>query len=201
MGVAAGWRLRGVNRTAAGDVHLDVPSPPPKRAEPVTPEQRLMTSLHDEHAGVLYAFVLRYVDDRDQARDVVQETLLRAWRHLDQLDQGDPRSYLFTVARNLVTDQWRTAQRRPRLVHDDAAMDADRAPDQLDGAIDGWLVTDALERLTPEHRVVIEALYYRGASVAAAAVELGLPEGTVKSRSYYAVRALRSTFEEMGVLR
>ena len=169
----------------------------------MTPEQQLMTSLHDEHAGVLYAFVLRYVDDRDQARDVVQETLLRAWRHLDRLDpeHQDVRAYLFTVARNLVTDQWRAAQRRPRLVHDDAAMDAERAPDQLDGAIDGWLVTDALERLTPEHRVVIEALYYRGASVAAAAVELGLPEGTVKSRTYYAVRALRSTFEEMGVLR
>ena len=110
-----------------------------------------MTWLHDEHAGVLYAFVLRYVDDRDLARDVVQETLLRAWRHLDELDpqRAGTRSYLFTVARNLITDQWRSAQRRPRLVHDDAAMDAEYAPDQLDAAISGWLVTDALERLTP----------------------------------------------------
>ena len=162
-----------------------------------------MTSLHDEHAGVLYAFVLRYVDDRDLARDVVQETLLRAWRHLDELDpqRAGTRSYLFTVARNLITDQWRSAQRRPRLVHDDAAMDAEYAPDQLDAAISGWLVTDALERLTPEHRAVVEALYYRGSSVAAAAGELGLPEGTVKSRSFYAVRALRAIFEEMGVVR
>ena len=169
----------------------------------MTPEQRLMTSLHAEHAGVLYAFVLRYVDDRDQARDVVQETLLRAWRHLDKLDpqRAETRSYLFTVARNLITDQWRAAQRRPRLVHDDAAMDAQHAPDQLDAAISGWLVTDALERLTPEHRTVVDALYFRGSSVAATAVELGLPEGTVKSRSYYAVRALRAIFEEMGVVR
>jgi len=169
----------------------------------VTPEQQLMTSLHDDHAGVLYAFALRYVDDRDQARDIVQETLLRAWRHLDQLDPArqDPRAYLFTVARNLVTDQWRAAQRRPRLVHDDAAMAAEHAPDQFEAAIEGWLVADALGRLTPEHRVVIEALYYQGFSVAAAAVELALPVGTVKSRSYYAVRALRSIFEEMGVLR
>ena len=49
-------------------------------------EERLMTTLYDEHAAVLYAFVLRYVPDRDQASDVVQETLLRAWRHVDDLD-------------------------------------------------------------------------------------------------------------------
>lgn len=162
-----------------------------------------MTTLYDEHAAVLYSFVLRYVPDRDQASDVVQETLLRAWRHLDDLDpeRVEARSYLFTIARNLLTDQWRAAQRRPRLVHDDEALQAQAAPDQLESAMQGWLVADALDRLTPEHRVVIEALYYQGRSVAAAAKELGLPEGTVKSRSYYAVRALRSIFEELGVVR
>lgn len=169
----------------------------------MTPDERLMTALHDEHAGVLYAFVRRYVDDREHARDVVQETLLRAWRHLDQLDpeRPDARSYLFTVARNLITDRWRADQRRPRLVHDDAAMAAEAAPDALDAAVQGWLVADALERLTPEHRQVVEALYFAGHSVSAAAIELGIPAGTVKSRSYYAVRALRSIFEEMGVVR
>lgn len=169
----------------------------------MTPEQRLMTALHDEHAGVLFAFVLRYVEDREQARDVVQETLLRAWRHLGELDsaRGDARSYLFTVARNLVTDQWRAAQRRPRLVRDDETVEAHPAPDELDDAVQGWLVADALDRLTPEHRAVIEATYYRGSSVAATALELGLAPGTVKSRTYYAVRALRAIFEEMGVTR
>ncbi len=169
----------------------------------MNPEERVMTTLYDEHAAVLYSFVLRYVPDRDQASDVVQETLLRAWRHLDDIDpeRAEARSYLFTIARNLLTDQWRAAQRRPRLVHDDDALHAQAAPDQLESALQGWVVADALERLTPEHRVVIEALYYQGRSVAAAARELGLPEGTVKSRSYYAVRALRSIFEELGVVR
>ena len=167
-------------------------------------DEQLMTALHDEHAGALFTFALRYVgDDRDQARDVVQETLLRAWRHLDKIDpeHTDPRSYLFTVARNLLTDQWRAAQRRPRLVNDDVRLEAHQAPDELDGAIQGWLVVAALERLTPQHREVIQALYYEGDSVASAATKLRLPPGTVKSRTYYALRALRVIVDEMGVTR
>ena len=193
-----------VNRYAAGGVYPSMPlANDPGQGTAVTPEQRLMTALHDQHAGALYAFALRYVDDRDQARDVVQETLLRAWRHLDKLDpeHTDPRAYLFTVARNLLTDQWRASQRRPHLVHDDVRLEAQPAPDELDDVIQGWLVSAALDRLTPQHRQVIEALYYRGNSVASAAADLGLPEGTVKSRTYYAMRALRAIFEEIGVTR
>lgn len=193
-----------VNRFPPGGVYPGMPLANDQgQGTAVTPDQRLMTVLHDQHAGALYAFALRYVDDRDQARDVVQETLLRAWRHLDKLDpeHTDPRAYLFTVARNLLTDQWRASQRRPHLVHDDVRLEAQPAPDELDDVIQGWLVSAALDRLTPQHRQVIEALYYRGNSVASAAADLGLPEGTVKSRTYYAMRALRAIFEEIGVTR
>ncbi|WP_411284305.1 sigma-70 family RNA polymerase sigma factor [Lapillicoccus sp.] len=201
---SSGPRVSLVNRFPAGGVYPGMPlANDPGQGTAVTPEQRLMTALHDQHAGALYAFALRYVDDRDQARDIVQETLLRAWRHLDKLDpeHTDPRAYLFTVARNLLTDQWRATQRRPRLVHDDVRLEAQPAPDELDDVIQGWLVSAALDRLTPQHREVIEALYYRGNSVASAAADLGLPEGTVKSRTYYAMRALRAIFEEIGVTR
>lgn len=162
-----------------------------------------MRSLHDEHAGVLYSFVRRYVDDPSRAQDVVQETLLRAWRNLDGIDprRGSPRSYLFTVARNVLTDMWRADERRPRLVHDDDALAAVPSPDAVDEAVEGWLVEEALGRLSAEHRAVVQALYYDGHSVGEAARLLGLPEGTVKSRAFYAVRALRSAFEEMGVAR
>jgi RNA polymerase sigma-70 factor, ECF subfamily len=172
-------------------------------AVPVSPEEQLMRALHAEHADVLFAFVMRYVDDRERAEDVVQETLLRAWRTLDGIDprRGSPRSYLFTVARNVLTDMWRAEERRPRLVHDEEAMAAVPSPDDVEQAVEGLLVAEALGRLSPEHRGVVQALYYDGQSVAEAARQLGLPEGTVKSRAFYAVRALRSAFEEMGVVR
>lgn len=152
---------------------------------------------------MLSSFVGRLVDDPAKVQDVVQETMLRAWRNLDAIDPrlGDPRSYLFTVARNVVIDQWRADQRRPRLVADDRAPAAEAVEDGLDARVDTWMVHQALERLSDEHRAVIDRLYYAGATVNETAHLLGIPPGTVKSRAYYAVRMLRTAFDEMGMTR
>jgi len=164
------------------------------------PDELLLRRLHDEHAGVLYAFVHRYTDDRQLAEDVVQETLLRAWQRLDRLDTDDPRSYLFTVARNVLTDAWRARQRRPVEIGEDHTPTVPVA-DQVDRTLDALLVAEALRRLSAEHRAVLEQLYFLGRPVAEVGRLLGIAEGTVKSRAYYAVRALRSVFEELGVTR
>lgn len=168
-----------------------------------SPDDQLLTELYRCHGRVLFAFCLRLVDDRSKAEDAVQETMLRAWRSLDKIDprKGDPRSYLLSVARNVVIDTWRAEQRRPRLVSDDKAVAAQPVEDRLEARLDGWLVQQALERLSPDHLAVVEALYYRGATVSETAQVLGIPAGTVKSRAYYAVRGLRTAFEEMGVAR
>ncbi len=162
-----------------------------------------MRGLYEQHVDVVFAFVLRYVPDRQAAEDVVQETMLRAWRHLDRIDpvRGSPRPYLLTVARNVITDLWRAGERRPRLVNDDAALARAPSDDEVDRVVEAWSIADALGRLSPEHRAVVQALFFEDRSVADAAARLGVPEGTVKSRSYYAVRALRAACEEMGVLR
>jgi RNA polymerase sigma-70 factor (ECF subfamily) len=168
-----------------------------------SPDEALMTALYTEHYGVLLSFISRYVRDRHRAEDLVQETLLRAWRHIDQLDtdNGRTRSYLLTIARNVVTNAWRAEQRRPRLVADDSAVQTAPTSDTVDQLVEGWLISEALERLSADHQAVVRAVYYEGRSVADAAADLSVPEGTVKSRAYYAVRALRTVFEEMGVLR
>lgn len=166
-------------------------------------QTRLLTALYEQHGGALFAFVQRYLPDRESAEDVVQETLLRAWRHIDRLDaaSGNPRAYLCAIARNVLTDRWRAERRRPQLVSDAATVAAVPSGSDVEAAVERWTVAEALQRLTPDHRAVVEALYVEGCSVAETARRLGVPAGTVKSRSYYAVRALRSALEELGVLR
>jgi RNA polymerase sigma-70 factor, ECF subfamily len=169
----------------------------------VSPDEELMTALYTEHYAVLLGFISRYVHDRHRAEDLVQETLLRAWKHINHLDTepGRTRSYLLTIARNVVTNAWRAEQRRPHLVADEAAVNAVPEADNVDQMVEGWLVAEALGRLSDEHQRVVRAMYFEGQSVADTARKLSIPEGTVKSRAYYAVRALRAVFEEMGVLR
>jgi RNA polymerase sigma-70 factor (ECF subfamily) len=72
--------------------------------------------------------------------------------------------------------------------------------DGLDAALTSWAVQDALGRLSPDHRAVLLEVYHRGRSVGDAAAALGVPPGTVKSRTYYALRALRLALQEAGEL-
>ena len=162
----------------------------------------LMQQLHDEHAAALWSYCLRLTgQDRARAEDVVQETLLRAWRNHRALDEshGSVRAWLFKVARNIVIDEWRTKRSQhevPVAEVPEAGGDADRT-DQL---LLSWVVAEALTRLSVEHRTVPLECYYRGLPVAEAARRLEVPVGTVKSRTHYALRALRLALEEMGVV-
>ena len=160
----------------------------------------LMQKLHAEHAEALWGYCARLTGyDRTRAEDVAQETLLRAWRHLDVLDEshGSVRAWLFTVARNLVIDDWRSRRHHREVsVADVPDTEGVEVAEQL---LQSWVVTEAVGRLSPDHRAVLLECYYRGHSVTEAARRLGVPEGTVKSRTHYALRALRLALEEMGV--
>ncbi|HJU97423.1 MAG TPA: sigma-70 family RNA polymerase sigma factor [Jiangellaceae bacterium] len=159
----------------------------------------LLRTLYDEHAAALLGFVRRLVDgDRQHAEDIVQETLLRAWRHPDVLTGDRTRPWLFTVARNLVISRYRARRARAPEVPLPSG-DVLVADDELDRAMLSWQVADALGKLTPAHRDVLVHLFFGGQSIAEAAAALGIPEGTVKSRSFYALRALRLVFEESGM--
>ena len=161
----------------------------------------VMRQLHDEHAGALWAFCLHLTgNDRARAEDVAQETLLRAWRNATVLEEsrGSVRSWLFTVARNIVIDDWRSKRSRKELLTDDPA-ELSGTEDRTDQLLLSWVVAEALTQLSQEHRAVLLECYYRGQSVAEAARRLSIPEGTVKSRTHYALRALRLSLEELGV--
>lgn len=161
-----------------------------------------MRALHDEHGAALFGHALRLVSgDRQRAEDLVQETLLRAWRHPEAIDprRGPARAWLFTTARNLAIDAWRRRGARVGEVVTDELPEPPPAGDETDRAVEAWLVAEALGRLSPAHREVLVECFYRGRSVAEAAVRLGVPAGTVKSRTHYALRSLRLILAEMGV--
>jgi RNA polymerase sigma-70 factor (ECF subfamily) len=109
------------------------------------------------------------------------------------------RAWLFTVARNIVIDEWRTKRSQSEVSVPDVPDGAGEA-DRTDQVLLSWMVADALDRLSAEHRAVLVECYYRGLPVAEAAERLGVPTGTVKSRTHYALRALRLALEEMGVV-
>ena len=165
----------------------------------VSSDEELVRALYAEHAAPLLRYAVHLMNgDRQRAEDIVQETLLRAWQHPEAIADRPARPWLFAVARNLAIDSYRARKARPHEVGE-AALEVLPATDDPERALESWAVADALSALRPEHRRVLLETYYRGKSVADAASSLGVPAGTVKSRTFYALRALRLALEERGL--
>jgi len=175
-------------------------SPGVAETEPRT-DEAFIRALYEQHARPLLGYALRLTNgDRQRAEDIVQETVLRAWRHPATFEHHPDavRPWLFTVARNIAVDAHRARRARPPEAGPEG-LEVIAVDDDVDRALEAWQVTSALASLSLDHRRALIETYYRGRSVAEAAVELGIPPGTVKSRTYYALRALRLVLEERGV--
>ena len=156
--------------------------------------------LYSHYAKALHGYVEQFCPDRASADDIVQETFIRAWRHLPQLSADDRpvRPWLFRVARNLLIDADRAARARPTTVPGSAAeVGTDSGLEEI---LDRQLVSDALQHLSPAHQTVLVETFYRGGTMATVARELGIPHGTARSRLHYALDALRKQFEERDAI-
>lgn len=136
----------------------------------------------------------------------MQETFLRAWRASSTYDGTRPlRSWLFAILRNVVIDEARARKRRA-VPTEEAGTDGltqqhGRHPaevERMDQLVDEWVVHEALRRIRDDQRTILVETYYRGRRYADVARELGIPEGTARTRAFYGLQALRLALEEMG---
>jgi RNA polymerase sigma-70 factor, ECF subfamily len=161
-----------------------------------------MRALYRAYSGELFGFALRALGERGAAEELVQEVFTRAWRHAGSYDpgRGSVRTWLYQIARHAIIDARRRASVRPGLaLHAPGEAEAAEAGPTIEQAMLGWQVVAALDRLTPEHRQVIRLAHFQGLSMREIADRCELPVGTVKSRTWYALRSLRLVLEEMGV--
>jgi RNA polymerase sigma-70 factor (ECF subfamily) len=160
-----------------------------------------MRALYRIYGGELYGFAHRSLGDRGLAEEIVQEVFLRAWRHAGRYDpsRAAVRTWLYQICRHAIIDARRRASARPGLSHEAADEEAPGGA-TLEQAMLGWQVAAALERLTPEHRQMVRMAQFRGLTMREISEHTGLPLGTVKSRTWYALRSLRLVLEEMGVV-
>ncbi|MFE0489205.1 sigma-70 family RNA polymerase sigma factor [Streptomyces griseoaurantiacus] len=180
-------------------------APAPARAPaagstPDRTDEDFVRVFYDRFGTELQRYATRLLDgDWHRAEDVVQETAARAWRHAEFLRTHHTavRPWLFTVVRNLTLDHHRARRLRPLKLVPAEELDAVcEGPEHL---LTLHVVLDALKDLNEQQRTVIRLMYYLEYSVAQAAEHLGIPQGTVKSRAFYAMRALRRALEARGV--
>jgi RNA polymerase sigma-70 factor, ECF subfamily len=178
-------------------IHSAAPDASPGELYRSADADAAVRELYSLHAQALHGYVQRFCPDRANADDIVQETFIRAWRHLPQLSADDRpiRPWLFRVARNLLTDADRAARSRPVTVQAQPAEDV-RDDTRLEQVLDRQLVADALQHLSPAHRTVLVETFYRGGTLATVARQLGIPPGTARSRLHYALHALRQQLQE-----
>lgn len=158
---------------------------------------------YDAHVGELYRFALRATGDSGSSQDIVQETFLRAWRAADKFDSelASLRVWLFAIARNVIIDHHRAIGARPWLrgLTDQPDDKGSSVADHAEHLMNEWVINEALNRIGAEQRQALTETYLRDRPYAEVAAEVGVPVGTLRSRVFYGLKALRVALDEMGV--
>jgi len=167
--------------------------------------ERDVREAYAAHSGELYGFAVRSLGDSGLAEEAVQETFVRAWQAANRFDDalGSLRTWLFAIVRNVVIDLSRARAVRPALAasgagRENATNETGRLDDDIERILLSWQVEEALGKLSEEHRGALVEVHYKGRAYGEVAIDFGVPVGTVKSRVYYALKAMRLALEELG---
>jgi RNA polymerase sigma-70 factor (ECF subfamily) len=199
--------MRSTSSTDDASGWFDEPADDAARIPPAMVEARPVLATDDgvravyaAHGPELYRFALRSLGDRGLAEEAVQETFVRAWQAASRFDDalGSLRTWLFAIVRNVVIDLSRARAVRPSLASEGSVVDLTQAEDDLDRVLVAWQVEEALQKLSADHRSALIEVHFKARLYQDVAAELGVPVGTVKSRVYYALKAMRLALEELG---
>ncbi|WP_200301622.1 sigma-70 family RNA polymerase sigma factor [Streptomyces adelaidensis] len=180
------------------------PSPAPTGSAPAPgstthPGDGAVRKLYEDHHGPLLRYVCGLIrGDRQRAEDFVQETLLRAWQSTANQPPGwtPSRAWLMRVAHNLVIDWARRERPHTEITHEHTLEHHAETVDPMSQAVQRRFMVHALSRLSHSHREVLFYVYVLGCTGSDAADALGIPPGTVKSRTHHAIRELRRRHPE-----
>jgi RNA polymerase sigma-70 factor (ECF subfamily) len=180
---AADWRAEEadlVAQMATGDVEAPV------------------AQLYRRYGKRLYRFGVQQLGNEDLAEEMVQETFVRLWRAAGRFDaeKASVGTYLYVIARSVAADIRKRPSSRSLMPVDD--VDLPPIPDDVDQILDGMVVREALDSLGRGHADVIRLAHGEGLTQAQIAERLGLPLGTVKTRTFHGLRALRAALTERG---
>jgi RNA polymerase sigma factor (sigma-70 family) len=157
---------------------------------------RAFNYLYDHYSAALYTVVLQVVKINEQADDTLQEAFVNIWRKIDSYDSTKGRlfTWMLNVCRNLAIDTIRSKgfqqAARNQQMPDDAFFDKSGAITELN--VDNVGIKKAVEKLKPEHRVLIDLAYFKGYTHEEIAGIENLPLGTVKTRIRSALTQLRT---------
>jgi len=160
-------------------------------------DRNAFEALYQRYARSVFGLALRRLGDRGRAEDAVQETFASIWRAARSYrpERGPGAPWLYAVARNAITDRGRARTEQPTEVPDEPSPDSGPA-DRAESAWVAWRVHRALEELSPNERSVIELAYWSGLSQSEVAEYLGIPLGTVKTRTRAALSRLAGLLDE-----
>jgi RNA polymerase sigma-70 factor, ECF subfamily len=160
--------------------------------------------LYARYGGLVYTLVLRIVGDPELAREVLQDTFLRAWEGRDRYDptRGRVPWWLMGIARNGAIDLLRSRSHQARLREREGLSAVVAAAEAGVSTADGIglrrTITSALQSLSPGQREAIELAYYGGLTQTEIAKRLNEPLGTIKSRVRDAMERLRHALGQAG---
>ena len=157
-----------------------------------------VAELYRRYGRRLYRFGVQALGNSGLAEEMVQEIFVRLWRTAGRFDAGKASvgTYLYVIARSVAADIAKRPSSRPLLSVEGVDMPAE--PDNVDQILDSMIVREALETLGSGHAQVLQLAQEEGLTQSQIAERLGLPLGTVKTRMFHGIRAMRCALAERG---